>query len=154
VITLAKSLCAGIAGGAMLTTPELAKHLRPGMHAATFGGNPVAAAAGIAAIEMIEEQGLLGHVERAAAIFRTRLEELRGRCDVVRDVRVMGMMIGLELTLDGAAVVQACLERNLLVNATQGKVIRLLPAMTITPEEVHDGCDRLADAVLEVAGRS
>jgi len=154
VMTLAKSLCAGIAGGAMLTTVELARHLRPGMHAATFGGNPIAAAAGIAAIEMIDEQGLLGHVEQTAEIFRTRMEELKGRCDAIRDVRVIGMMIGVELSIDGAAVVQSCLERNLLVNATQGRVIRLLPAMNISAKEVHDGCDRLSDAIVEVASRT
>jgi len=153
VITLAKSLCAGIAGGAMLTTVELAKHLRPGMHAATFGGNPVAAAAGVAAIRMIEEQHLLEHVDRAADTFRTRLKALQDRCDAVRDVRVIGMMIGIELSVDGAAVVQACLDRDLLVNCTQGRVIRLLPAMNVTPAEAEDGCDRLADAILEVASR-
>jgi acetylornithine/succinyldiaminopimelate/putrescine aminotransferase len=64
------------------------------------------------------------------------------------------MMIGVELSIDGAAVVQACLERNLLVNATQGRVIRLLPAMNISAAEVHDGCDRLADAIVEVASRT
>ena len=153
VITLAKSLCAGIAGGAMLTTVDLAKHLRPGMHAATFGGNPIAAAAGVAAIRMIEEQGLLDHVDRAADAFRTRLLALKESCDAVRDVRVMGMMIGVELSIDGAAVVQACLDRNLLVNATQGRVIRLLPAMTVTQAEVEEGCDKLADAIREVAAR-
>jgi acetylornithine/succinyldiaminopimelate/putrescine aminotransferase len=154
VITLAKSLCAGIAGGAMLTTVELAKHLRPGMHASTFGGNPIAAAAGIAAIEMIEQEKLLDHVEHTAAVFRERMLELKERCDVVRDVRVLGMMIGIELSIDGAAVVQACLDKNLLVNCTQGRVIRLLPAMTLTEAEVHEGCDRLAAAIVEVAARS
>ena len=153
VITLAKSLCAGIAGGAMLTTADLAKHLRPGMHAATFGGNPIAAAAGVAAIRMIEEDGLLEHVDRAAAAFRTRLMALQDTCDAVRDVRVIGMMIGVELSIDGAAVVQACLDRNLLVNATQGRVIRLLPAMTITEAEVEEGCEKLAEAIREVAAR-
>jgi acetylornithine/N-succinyldiaminopimelate aminotransferase len=154
VITLAKSLCAGIAGGAMLTTVELAKHLRPGMHAATFGGNPIAAAAGIAAIEMIERENLLDHVARIAEVFRQRMEDLKARCDVVRDVRVFGMMIGVELSIDGTAVVQECLENNLLVNCTQGRVIRLLPAMTLSAAEVNDGCDRLSDAILEVASRS
>ena len=154
VMTLAKSLCAGVAGGAMLTTVELAKHLRPGMHAATFGGNPIAAAAGIAAIHMIEDQGLLANVDRTAAIFRERLTELKSRCDAVRDVRVLGMMIGVELSIDGAAVVQSCLEKRLLVNCTQGRVIRLLPAMTLSADEVHDGCDRLAEAIVEVAARS
>jgi predicted acetylornithine/succinylornithine family transaminase len=154
VITMAKSLCAGIAGGAMLTTVELAKHLRPGMHASTFGGNPIAAAAGIAAIEMIERDHLLDHVDSTAAIFRERLEDLHSRCDAVRDVRVFGMMIGIELSIDGTAVVQSCLEKNLLVNCTQGNVIRLLPAMTLSAEEVHDGCDRLSQAILEVASHS
>jgi acetylornithine/N-succinyldiaminopimelate aminotransferase len=153
VITLAKSLCAGVAGGAMLTTVDLAKHLRPGMHAATFGGNPIAAAAGVAAIRMIEEDGLLEHVDRAAAAFRTRLLALKETCDAVRDVRVIGMMIGVELSIDGAAVVQACLDRNLLVNATQGRVIRLLPAMTVTETEVEEGCEKLAEAIREVAAR-
>ena len=152
-MTLAKSLCAGFAGGALLTTAEHARHLRPGMHAATFGGNPVAAAAGIAAIRMIEEEGLLANVDQAAARFRERLGALRERCELVREVRVLGMMIGIELAFDGAAVVQACLDRNLLVNCTQGTVIRLLPAMTITPAEVDEGCDRLAEAILEVAAR-
>lgn len=154
VMTLAKSLCAGVAGGAMLTTVELAKHLRPGMHAATFGGNPIAAVAGLAAIEMIEQQHLLDHVDAVAALFRTRLESLKAQCDAVRDVRVIGMMIGIELSIDCAAVVQACLEKNLLVNCTQGRVIRLLPAMTISPADVHEGCDKLSDAILEVASRS
>ena len=153
VITLAKSLCAGVAGGAMLTTVELAKHLRPGMHAATFGGNPISAAAGIAAIEMIERERLLDNVERAAAVFRRRLGELAGRCDAVVDVRVLGMMIGVELSIDGAAVVQECLDHKLLVNCTQGKVIRLLPAMTITEAEAAEGCDILGEAILDVAGR-
>ncbi len=135
VMTLAKSLCAGIAGGALLTSSEHARHLRPGMHAATFGGNPIASAAGIAAITMIEEEGLLANVERAATIFRERLDALRQRCDRIR------------------AVVQGCLERRLLVNCTQGNVIRLLPAMNITPAEVEDGCDRLAEVILDVASR-
>lgn len=138
----------------MLTTAELARHLRPGMHASTFGGNPVAAAAGIAAIRMIEDQGLLEHVERAATAFRDRLGVLKERCDAVRDVRVMGMMIGVELTIDGAAVVQACLERNLLVNCTQGRVMRLLPAMTVTEADVEEGCEKLAEAITEVAAQS
>ncbi|NBV45983.1 MAG: acetylornithine/succinylornithine family transaminase [Planctomycetia bacterium] len=154
IITLAKSLCAGISGGAMLTRADLAVHLRPGMHAATFGGNPVAAAAGIAAIRMIEEEGLLDHVTAAAEIFRARLEELRHHCPAVVAVRVIGMMIGVELAIDGAAVVEGCLEKRLLVNCTQGRVIRLLPAMTITPAEIHDGCDRLGEAIVEAAART
>ena len=153
VMTLAKSLCAGVSGGAMLTSVDLAKYLRPGMHAATFGGNPLAAVAGIAAIEMIEKNNLLSHVETIAKIFQEQLSHLKDECDVIVSVRVLGMMIGIELSIDGTAVVQACMERKLLVNCTQGRVIRLLPAMTLSPDEARDGCNRLRDAITEVASR-
>ena len=137
----------------MLTSVDLAKYLRPGMHAATFGGNPLAAVAGIAAIEMIEKDNLLSHVETIAKIFQEQLSHLKDECDVIVSVRVLGMMIGIELSIDGTAVVQACMERKLLVNCTQGRVIRLLPAMTLSPDEARDGCNRLRDAITEVASR-
>src|SRR6201999_1549801 len=76
VMTLAKALCGGVAGGALLTTPEIAPSLRPGMHAATFGGNSLAARAGIAAIEMIEQENLLEHSRRLGELFRERLTAL------------------------------------------------------------------------------
>jgi acetylornithine/succinyldiaminopimelate/putrescine aminotransferase len=147
IMTLAKALCGGVAGGALLTTKEIAPSLRPGMHAATFGGNPIAARAGIAAIEMIEQENLLDHAGRLAEIFKTRLSELRRRFHFIRDVRVVGVMIGLELAIEGASVVRACMERKLLVNCTQGTVIRLLPAMNLSERQAHDGCDILAEAL-------
>jgi acetylornithine/N-succinyldiaminopimelate aminotransferase len=147
VMTLAKGLCGGIAGGALLTTPEIAPSLRPGMHAATFGGNPIAAVAGLAAIEMIEEENLLEHARQVSEVFRSRLETLRGECDAIEDVRVLGMMIGIELAREGAPVVKACMERKLLVNCTQGTVIRLLPALNLSEQQAHDACDILAEVL-------
>jgi acetylornithine/succinyldiaminopimelate/putrescine aminotransferase len=140
VMTLAKSLCGGIAGGALLTTPEIAPSLRPGMHAATFGGNPIAAAAGIATIEMIEAEGLLERAQTLSDYFRGRFEALRDSCSLIREVRILGLMIGLEVDADGTAVVQRCLEEGLLVNCTQERVIRLLPAMTLSDDEAEEGC--------------
>ncbi len=145
VMTLAKSLCGGIAGGALLTTAEIAPSLRPGMHAATFGGNPIAARAGIAAIEMIEQENLLDNVAVISGIFRQRLTELAESCETIVDVRVRGMMIGIELSIPGAALVQAATDRKLLINCTQGTVIRLLPAMNLTAEQAHEACDILAE---------
>jgi acetylornithine/N-succinyldiaminopimelate aminotransferase len=147
VMTLAKALCGGIAGGALLTTPEIAPSLRPGMHAATFGGNPIAAVAGLAAIEMIEEENLLEHARQVSEVFRSRLEILRGECDAIEDVRVLGLMIGIELAREGAPVVKACMERKLLVNCTQGTVIRLLPALNLSEQQAHDACDILAEVL-------
>ena len=152
VMTLAKSLCGGIAGGAMLTTKEIAPSLRPGMHAATFGGNPVAARAGIAAIEMIENDHLLENARRLGDVFSQRLTALKAECDLVRDVRVLGVMIGIELSIDGTFVVQGCMDRKLLVNCTHTTVLRLLPAMNMTEQQVHDGCDILAKVLKEQTG--
>ena len=161
IMTLAKSLCGGLAGGAMLAKPEVAASLRPGMHASTFGGNPIAAAAGLATIEMIEEENLLERAKHISAVFRQRLEELKNTCPIIREVRIAGLMIGIELTLEGAPVVDACLRRGLLINCTHNTVIRLLPAMIMTDDQVHEGCDILADVLaayaagrLELAGKA
>jgi len=147
VMTLAKSLCGGVAGGALLTTANLAPSLRPGMHAATFGGNPLAARAGIAALQMIEEQNLLARAKAIEELFRKQISELSEQCDTIRDVRAAGCMIGVELIQDGSPVVKGCLERRLLVNCTHGTVIRLLPALTLTDEEARQGCDILCDVI-------
>ena len=147
IMTLAKSLCGGIAGGALLTTAEIAPSLRPGLHAATFGGNPIAARAGIATIETIEEEGLLDRAVEIGERFRQRLTPLVDELPIVKDLRVCGLMIGLELTVDGAPLVQKCLEQSLLINCTQQTVIRLLPAMTLSNEQVDEGCEILANAL-------
>lgn len=147
IMTLAKALCGGIAGGAMLTTAEIATSLRPGMHAATFGGNPIAASAGLATLQTIERENLLQRVVALEALFRARLSDLQQQCEQVRDVRVKGLMIGIELEQPGGPVFQQCLDRKLLVNCTQDVVIRLLPAMTLTDQQANDGCDILCDVI-------
>lgn len=152
VMTLSKTLCGGLAGGAMLTTAEIAKSLRPGMHACTFGGNPIAAAAGVAYIETIERENLLEHAKRLGELFRERMLKLKQECGLVRDVRVRGVMIGVELSIEGAPIVKACMERKLLINCTHGTVIRLLPAMNLTEEQAGEGCDILAQVIKQQPG--
>lgn len=147
VMTLAKALCGGIAGGAMMVKPEIAPSLRPGMHAATFGGNPIAARAGLAYIEAVENENLLERGKEIGEIFRTRMESLKQQCNLIRDIRVLGTMIGVELSIDGAPIVKGCLDRRLLINCTHGTVIRLLPALNISDEQVHQGCDIIADVL-------
>ena len=147
IMTLAKAICGGLPGAAMLARTEIAPSLRPGMHACTFGGNPIAAAAGLATIEMIEKENLLERARQLSALFAGRLEELKSQCDIVREVRVVGLLIGIELAIEGAPTVKACMERGLLVNCTHGTVIRLLPAMTLAEEQVHEGCDVLSEVL-------
>ena len=151
VLTLAKALCGGVAGGALLTKPEIAPSLRPGMHAATFGGNPIAARAGIAALEMIDNENLLDNTRQLGEVFREHLGKLASSCDIVKEVRVLGVMIGIELTVEGAPVVKKCLERKLLINCTQGLVIRLLPAMNLTLDQATEGCEILGEVLKQHA---
>ena len=149
IMTLAKSLCGGVAGAAMLASKEVAPSLRPGMHAATFGGNPLAARAGIATIEMIEENNLLERTTQLGESFRSRLQPLLDELPSVVDLRICGLMIGLELNIDATPIVQKCMEQGLLINCTQGNVIRLLPAMTLTDKELQEGCDILTTLLRE-----
>ncbi len=152
VVTLAKALAGGVACGGLIARPEAAKHLRPGTHAATFGGNPLACAAALATIETIEADGLLERAGRLEARFRERFEALRQRCPWVLEVRARGVMIGLELAIDGTPFVTACLQRRLLVNCTHGTVLRLLPALNLTDAELEEGCDILEDVLSQYKG--
>ena len=103
---------------------------------------------------MIEKENLLDRAQQLGQIFRRRLDELKEQCEIVREVRALGLMIGVELTVEGGPVVQACMERKLLVNCTQGTVIRLLPAMTLTDEQAHQGCDILAQVLKSQVAQS
>jgi predicted acetylornithine/succinylornithine family transaminase len=147
-MTLAKALAGGLACGALVARRDVAEKLRPGTHAATFGGNPIACRAALAAIDTIEADGLLARAEGIGARFQQRFEALRPRCPWIQDLRIKGVMIGIELSVDGAPIVQKCLERRLLINCTHTTVLRLLPALTLTDGELDEGCAILEDALL------
>src|SRR5262245_1844855 len=148
IFTLAKAIGGGVACGGLVARPEVADKLKPGTHAATFGGNPLACRAALATIETIEADGLLARAGQLGERFRTRFEALRQRCPWIAEVRGKGAMIGVELSVDGAPVVQRCLERRLLVNCTHGTVIRLLPALTLTDAQLDEGCGILEEVLL------
>jgi acetylornithine/succinyldiaminopimelate/putrescine aminotransferase len=153
VVTLAKALAGGVAMGGMVARPEVADKLRPGTHAATFGGNPIACAAALATIQTIEEEGLLARAEQIGERFRAFFEGLRPRCGLIKDVRVKGCMVGVELAVDGAGVVKTCMERGLLINCTHQTVLRLLPAMNLTDAELEEGLGVLEGALLDLEAR-
>ena len=147
IMTLAKTVAGSLPGGAMLAKAEIAASLLPGMHAATYGGNPISAAAGIAAIQMIESEGLLERTKKISHLYFTALNNLAQGCNVIQEIRGTGVMIGIELALEGAPFVKTCMERGLLINCTQGNVLRLLPAMTIEEDIAAEGLDILADVL-------
>jgi acetylornithine/N-succinyldiaminopimelate aminotransferase len=149
MMTLAKSLAGGVACGAMLARADVAEKLKPGTHAATFGGNPIACRAALAAIETIEEDGLLERAEHLGERFHHHFEALRAKCPLIQDIRIRGAMIGIELSVEGGNIVHQCMQRQLLINCTHGTVLRLLPALTLTDDELDEGCGILAEVLLE-----
>ncbi len=147
-LTLAKALAGGIACGGLLALRKYAEKLVPGTHAATFGGNPVACAAALATIETIEKDDLLPRAAKIAEAFRARFESLQKRCPLIQEIRIQGTMIGVELSGDGAPIVDKCLKRQLLINCTHGNVLRLLPALNLPDDALQEGCSILDDVLL------
>ncbi len=148
LVTLAKAIAGGVALGGLIAKPEVADKLKPGTHAATFGGNPIATRAALATIETIEADGLLERAGQVGERFRARFLALKEKCPLVTEVRIKGAMIGVQLAVEGDPVVQKCLERGLLINCTHQTVIRLLPAVNIPDELIDEGCDTFADVLL------
>ena len=124
------------------------------MHASTFGGNPLAMAAGLATVETIEEDGLLENCQVMSDRFRERFEALRAELPIIRELRVQGMMIGVDLSIPATPAVGKCMERGVLVNATHDTVLRLLPALNVTDADVDRGCDVIAEVLGEMAAES
>lgn len=138
IMTLAKGLGGGAPIGAMLATEKVASAFQPGNHASTFGGNPLVCAASVATIGAILEDGfLLDHCRRTGIYFLGQLKLLMAKHpNIIKDVRGSGLLIGLELSIDGNQIVKECLERGLLINCTAGNVLRFTPPIIIKPEEI------------------
>ncbi|GAB5444234.1 MAG: acetylornithine transaminase [Fuerstiella sp.] len=151
VLTMAKGLAGGVACGAMITRDEFAEDLRPGMHASTFGGNSLAMAAGLATGETIEREGLLDAATENADYIRHRLEVAQQDLPIIRELRICGMMIGIDLTIPSTPAVAKAMDRGVLLNATQDTVVRLLPALNITREEIDRGIDVVVEVLREMA---
>lgn len=152
ILTCAKALASGVAAGVMIAQRHVAEVLKPGMHASTFGGNPIACRAGLATIETIEQDGLLRRGVEIGERFRGQFEALRQELPRhIREIRISGVMIGLDLTFDATDVVSECMKRRLLVNATHGHVLRLLPALTIDDDQIDEGCAILAAVLREIS---
>lgn len=147
IITLAKALGGGIAIGAMMARPEIAKSLVPGTHASTFGGNSIACAAAIAVIEAIEEEKLLDNTNAVGQYTRNKLEQLKEKYPIIDHIRGKGLMLGLQLNMPGASIVSRCLEKGLRINCTQETVLRMMPSMTVTQDEI-DAAVAILDEVL------
>jgi acetylornithine/N-succinyldiaminopimelate aminotransferase len=147
VMTLAKALANGLPMGALLATADVAAAFVPGTHASTFGAGPVVAAAAKTALGLLSQPEFLAGVRAKGEFVRGKLTNFQSQFSIIKEVRGLGLMWGLELTQEGTPVVAACRERGLLINCTQGNVIRLLPPLVVTTPELDSGLAILAEAL-------
>lgn len=136
IMTLAKALGNGLPIGAMLAKDHVASAFVHGSHASTFGGTPVVTSAALEVLKIIFEEKILEHCEKIGAYFMERLKWLKDRHDSVKELRGMGLMLAVELDAEGERVVNECRERGFLVNCIQDKVIRFIPPLVISKEEI------------------
>ena len=122
----------------MLATDEAAKSFVPGTHASTFGGNPLVTAAGIAAIKAVLEEGMLENCRKVGNYLIKRLEGLKAKYSFIKEVRGKGLIIGMELNISGANIVKGCMEKGVLINCTSDKILRFIPPLVVTENEVDE----------------
>ena len=137
ILTLAKSLGGGIPIGVFITKDKIASSFKPGDHGTTFGGNPVACAAAIANIKVLQEEDLIEKCQKKGEYFKAKLEGLKEKYpEKIEEVRVLGLMAGIELKEEGQEIVKKCLEKGVLINCTAGNVLRFLPPLIVEEKEI------------------
>ncbi len=136
IMTLAKSLGGGLPVGAMVAKKEFADYLKPGMHASTFGGSPVVCKAALAVFETIRKEKLLKNCLEKSDYLKGKLEGLKNRLTLIKEVRGMGLMLAMELNIAGRPIVEDCFKRGLLINCTQDKTLRIMPALNVKKKEI------------------
>lgn len=153
VMALAKGLANGVPIGACLTAGPAAGLFKPGNHGSTFGGNPLACAAALATLDIIEEENLMKNAAELGAFIRGELAAKFAGNPGVKDIRVKGLMIGIELAHPCGELVQQALDAGLLINVTADNVVRLLPPLNFTHEQAGLLIDMLVPLILDFLSR-
>jgi acetylornithine aminotransferase len=143
IMTLAKALANGLPIGAMLAREAVAGAFGPGAHASTFGGTPIVTAAAMEVCKILVEDGVIEKGRAAGAYFKEKLHALKERHAVIEDVRGRGLLLGMKLTIDGAPLVKQCMQKGFLINCIQDRILRFIPPLIITAEEI----DQLIDVL-------
>jgi len=150
VLTAAKALGGGLPIGLMAVRKEFSDVLGSGMHASTFGGGPVICKAALAVLRAIRREKLLDNAVEMGEYLKQRLLVLKGKYPVIKDVRGMGLMLGIELAVSGDGVVEYCREKGLLINCTHEKVLRVMPALNVTRGQINKAAGILSCALARV----
>jgi acetylornithine/N-succinyldiaminopimelate aminotransferase len=158
IVTVAKPLAGGLPLGAFVANEKFSSAFTPGMHGTTFGGGPLVCATALEFLQVIEEKDLLVNIRERGAQLRDGLEGLAARLDFIREIRGEGLMLGVDLAVEGAPFVELALRRGLLINCTHEHILRLLPPFIITRRDVAEFLEKfesvLARAPKNAAGIS
>lgn len=154
IMTLAKALGNGIPIGALLARGGVAEVLVPGTHGSTFGGGPVACAAGLAVLDEMKEAGIVEKVSETAKYLRDKLEASLKDFPVYVGLKGLGLMLGVELSRPGADIVRQCQEKGMLINCTMGNILRLLPPLNVSQAECDQAVDILASVLKDQPAES
>jgi acetylornithine aminotransferase len=150
IMTLAKALANGLPMGAMLAREQVAEAFGPGSHATTFGGTPLVTAASHAVLRQMLENDIPETCRKAGAYFFDRLLQLKERHPIIEEVRGLGLLLGLKLAVDAEPVVLKCLERGFLINWIQGDILRFVPPLIVTIQEIDRMIDCLDDVLTDL----
>lgn len=147
VMTLAKSLGGGLPIGAFVASCKFDSVLTPGSHASTFGGSPIVSAAALGVFEAIEKEKLLANAVKQGKYLVKKLELIKKKNKTIKEIRNMALTIGVELTIEGEAIYKKCLEKGLLINCTQKNILRIMPALTVTKNQIDKAVTILEKAL-------
>ena len=148
MMTLAKALGNGFPVGAMLATDKVASSFVPGNHASTFGGNPLGMAAGVAVMNSLLQDGVLENCNEVGSYFFKKLEELKKKHSIINEVRGKGLIIGVELSIPGEDIVKEAMEKGVLINCTNGNILRFVPPLIIDKKDVDCVIDILDEVIV------
>ena len=151
IVTIAKPLAAGLPLGAFLASEKFASALSPGLHGSTFGGGPLVCATALEFLNVVEEQDLLANVRARGTELRAGLEKLAARFDFIREVRGEGLILGINLSVEGAPFVKEALSRGVVINCTHDHILRLLPPFIIRSRDVLEFLTRFEKALVRAS---
>jgi len=147
IMTLAKALGGGLPIGAFVVRAPFVEQLPPGTHASTFGGSPIVCAASLAVFQVMEAEKILDNVAKMGDYLRKELIRLKEEFPVIKEVRGIGLMLGMELEEEGKSIVDRCLEKGLMINCTAGNILRVMPACNIKKEEIDHAIEIIRSAI-------
>jgi acetylornithine aminotransferase/acetylornithine/N-succinyldiaminopimelate aminotransferase len=143
IVIVAKPLAGGLPLGAFLAREEFASSFVPGLHGSTFGGGPLTCATGLTFLNTVERKKLLANVRTRGAELKTGLNKMAGKFNFIREVRGEGLMLGVDLDVEGAPYVAEALKQGLLINCTHDHILRLLPPFILTAQQVKEGLSKI-----------